>query len=298
MQALDAWTSEAISKYQVKEYSFAEWIDAAEMGAKKYSDDSSVRRRGIDSVDFYGSESWEQTINFAKLGDNESTRIVKLYSEKIERQFTFASLSDYMMDVQGQTIDIGTLLTGNPEHWLVPVETHSVKSDKLVEISLDSTFSGSIDAKSIAYRGALIAALVDALRVRGFSVKLTITFTTNNAHKSPVDKKEYEGFVNKVIIINYGEIVDLSRVAFALANTSMYRRMEFMNKCHFTGHSASTGNPTQCPVEHRSKVHFVQKDGLFDIGFAPSERQLNESVKWLEAKITELTETLNTGLSR
>jgi hypothetical protein len=291
MQKVDAiWTNDVPSTFQVKEYTFEQFVDAAENGAKTWPDDAGV----TGSASFSGSPSFDKTIERAKFGNDSATKLVKMYSEKIEQQFTFTSMCDYMLDVQGQTIDIGTLLTGNPEHWMQPIESHSLKSDKLIEISVDSTFSGMIAQTSIAYRGALIAALVDALRVRGFSVKLTLCYSSELSHTSAIDGKHYEGWVNKVIVINYGEVSDLSRVAFALADSSMYRRMGFVCKNYFTGRSGSAHSmASRCPKEHRSKIHFTNDDGLFDIGSAPSERQLRESVKWLESKISDLTETLN-----
>lgn len=293
LNRLDAvYTAETPSKYQIKEYTFEQFVKAAEDGAKKWPNDAGI----TNSEDFAGSSSFAKTIHFAKYGDDKATQLVKLYSEKIEQQFSFTSMCDYIMDVQGQVIDIGTLLTGNPEHWMMPIESHSMKSDKLIEISVDSTFSGMISETSIAYRGALIAALVDALRVRGFSVKLSLTYSsTPGSYRSAIDGKNYEGWVNKVHVVNYGEVVDLSRIAFCLANVSMYRRMEFVCKNYFTGRANSCHSmAAKCPKEHQSKIHFTNQDGLYDISYRPSERQLADSVKWLETKISELTE--NGGL--
>jgi len=124
---------------------------------------------------------------------------------------------EFNPDVHGVTFDVGTLLTGTPDHWL-RLDTVESPDGGYVQrhcsILLNGAVSASVDSAVIVARGACVAALVHALTVAGVATTVTMLWRTG----------PYQG---TLCLKTSDQDLDLARIAFCTAHPAMFRRLIF-----------------------------------------------------------------------
>jgi hypothetical protein len=89
-----------------------------------------------------------------------------------------------------------------------------------IDIVMNCSYSGAIDAKHIMNYGAAIASYIDALEASGYSVSLAIGAASET----------YQSNIEQGCVINLktqGEALDLGKLAFFIAHPSFLRRLAF-----------------------------------------------------------------------
>lgn len=143
---------------------------------------------------------------------------------------------DYRWDVVGQMVDVGTFVTGNPECWLEqePIETPK----ETIKIVVDGRANCMIGGDNIETRGAVVAALIEALYDKYF-IDLTFILTTSNV----CGEKDIEMRCH----LNTKNGYSKNMVAFYSAHPALLRRFFFvvceveLNRSDCGGYGGSVG---------------------------------------------------------
>jgi hypothetical protein len=83
----------------------------------------------------------------------------------------------YSWDVVGEAFDMGTYLSGEPEHWLTPMFE---PRRRIVRIVMNVFASGRVEASTLMNRGAAVLSLIKSLQEKGDIVNLTWISTGND----------------------------------------------------------------------------------------------------------------------
>lgn len=130
----------------------------------------------------------------------------------------------WTMDVADGQLDVGSYLSGRPDCFFREVEDDRVRNKKTVRIAVGGSFHYGIDEANIQYRGAAIAAMIDALESRDYRVELDVLFY-NKAQKKP--KAGGNTFAVRVNLKKFDQPLDLDRMLFAITVADFNRRIIF-----------------------------------------------------------------------
>jgi len=147
---------------------------------------------------------------------------IKDLAERISSRIDSTTESDSLestieFDVTGQYLDIGRVLTGEPECW-GSLEAAPVRQE-VVRVVLNMACSYGVHARALAIRGAAVAALIDRLQ-REYIVELELV--------SVVSKSTGMGFSHLVkIAVDLDNEYGMQQLEFALLHAGFYRRLVF-----------------------------------------------------------------------
>lgn len=134
-------------------------------------------------------------------------------------------------DVTGDWIDMGRLMTGEPESFGEFVESDTSRAatpPKMVRVVVNVGASGGVSPDVIIKRGAAMCALVMALEKHNRRVQVDIVSRiqpTQLAAKS-------ETFTVRLRAKNFGDAIHLDKVVYLMAHPSMLRRLVFSAREH------------------------------------------------------------------
>jgi hypothetical protein len=179
------------------------------------------RSTQVDS--WTGDLSWEDAVSLAKSGWTEGAERIRnlltpLYNQLAQESF----LPQIVNDIEGDSIDIGAFLSGEPEAFLrwedSEILNPNAKNNRHVRIGYNISASGGFSAHDLFVRGAYVCALVDMLESHGRRVDVDLYDGTK--------KLERKLFV-KIQLKRAEDPLDLEKLAFALCNPATLRRLLF-----------------------------------------------------------------------
>lgn len=198
-------------KRRIVEYdSVGDWVDHVCAVTKD------GHRSHVGGEEFTGTKTWDEAVGLALYGWKEGLELLHgEYVELSEHLMKENEQTAYRWDLTGLALDIPTMLTGNPEHWLNAVP---ITARKGIRIEVNISTSGATNQGAIIKRGAAICALIDSLQEHGYIVELSlIDIGLNVMHSN-------DGYVS----IEIGQTpLDMDQVAFAIAHPSSLRRLAF-----------------------------------------------------------------------
>lgn len=136
-------------------------------------------------------------------------------------------------DVTGDFIDVGRVLSGEPECCGQEFDHGDTVSKKVVSIRLNQCVSGAVSADAIAARGVAVLVAVDLLESCGIRCEV-ICSTATEGHGLHLTAN--------VTVKRPNEVVDPDRLAFIVAHPSSFRRFGF-RWMELYGHSPAGCHP-------------------------------------------------------
>ena len=261
------------SKNEVLEFdSLDACIQYGEQPASKdwrNKDKRNSRKTGKDSDKFRGTKSWKEANDIASLGWKEGRELVdaslKAIFESGASQLENAKVDSF--GVAGAFPDVPLYLAGEAAHMHLVGEDNDDAS-QIVKLIIDIGAHCGIDKKSIANRGAAVAALVDEIESTGKRCEIWASFCTSMKGKT---------LYSFVCAKASGEPLDIDKVAFTIGHPSMLRRMMFavIEACPFTdksGFEGTYGYPVTPPAKSVPSDSIYLKHMESDQGYrTPSE---------------------------
>lgn len=122
-------------------------------------------------------------------------------------------------DVSGDVLDIGRVVTGEPECFMQWETTELEQTgNKVLKIVASITVSASVTQETMIRRGAAIAALVECMELSGYRIELVIS---NDVEVTG------EIVTQTVTVKRPSDQLQLEQLVFTLAHPSMLRRFCF-----------------------------------------------------------------------
>jgi hypothetical protein len=197
--------------------------DAPSNWKGRHSDVSSHRTSYGD--DFYGegkgTSTWDEADRLALDGWQEGVeKLVDLREQLMTEIGRALPEPMVMMDVSGFDVDVGAYMSGVPENMLTTWEMDGNKRN--IHIVYNQAVSWNIKPETMMLRGLLVAGLVDTLEHLGHRVRLDVVALIraeqDNGNLTVTHHMKAEN-----------EALDVERVVFACAHSSMFRRITFAN---------------------------------------------------------------------
>ena len=175
-----------------------------------------------------GTDSFEETIHLASRGWPEGLKKVRNNIQIIERFISPRQpRKELAYGVRGPGIlDLERYQQGRPDSWLGWEEHHTQEgmSTKIVPIVFNLSASGGVNASVLFNRGAAVCALIDMLEHHNIRVELTLA---EKARYPDPQRKSSSDYTWKVLMKHSEDVLDMDRIAFALCNASVLRRLMF-----------------------------------------------------------------------
>ncbi len=171
---------------------------------------------------FFGNVSYKQACDMVLNGWADGARKAEAIRDKINANNpTGPRMVKY--DVAGALPNVARACAGNPMNMR---RYDSAKLRKRPVITLVSHYgaNASVDASNMLRRAAVVAAVVDAIELAGYSVRL-IAFCVSD------DEDEKLSAETAITMKEAGQHMDLARVAFGLGHPAMLRRLTFAWRC-------------------------------------------------------------------
>lgn len=201
--------------------SLAELADEVPQLCKGYQDEYATMR------EWRGNATPNQTLELARMGWTErlaeTLTVAQQAVETIERDHEVpVFLPTY--DVSGVEVDVSRFLDDEPECMIDYPLTPIVKAGRIITLCASVVFSGAIDPDSIVKRGQAVAALAMALADCGYGFEIWADFSIEAHSGGSVIR-------NRVLVKGAHDLLDPSKILFALAHPAMSRTLLF-GSCH------------------------------------------------------------------
>lgn len=204
--------------------SFGELISLAIQGSANDNLREVDRISRNNDIEFHGTASFEDAVKLATQGWEEGRKIIqertKIYKEYWEK---FFPRQDYKLRLEnnfsGEIPDVSAYIQGHPESMMsfVPDDLASEISSglRLQRIIINGTVSCYVKLESILIRGALIGALVNSMELLGINCEISVAWSSAG---------NTQRVVYSSTIKQFQDVMDLDKLAFSIAHSSMLRR--------------------------------------------------------------------------
>lgn len=188
--------------------------------------------------DFNDTNTYEETIALTKTGWKRGADRVNALRTELDtavQTLVAAKAATVAYDVDGDWVDIGRLVAGEPEccgSWDSQGED---AKNKVVKIVANVSVSWMVKQETIFARGAACLAAVDILESLGRRVELWVSVGLND-HRNGLSETH-------VLAKPAGQPVDTDRLAFVLCHADMFRRILFAH-LEINNHNPSCCVPT------------------------------------------------------
>lgn len=172
---------------------------------------------GNPSDSHYGM-SYKDAVEAARFGYPPGVPLIKNLSRDILAHIPQEPAFSLRHDHCGALVDIPRFVGGEPEHML-DFEP-DLRSRRFVELAISINAHYAIEASTITKRGAAIAALIDYLESRGVRCGLTVTMLDFIQPDRVGD-----AVFHSIRLKDPEQPLDLDRLAFAVTNVAMLRRI-------------------------------------------------------------------------
>lgn len=228
-----------------------------------------VDSRDTGRADFFRTETFDDAVALASKGWPEgAARVAELRDgcEAFLAAAKAAKTRGYGWDVTGHFIDVGRLMSGEPECCGYEQDDDGGLGSKVASIRLNACVSGSVSADAIISRGLTVLVAADLLESCGIRCEILVSQATHNGNLL---------VENNVTVKAPGAPVDIDKLAFSIAHPSFFRRFGFAF-CESHGHS-----PSGCRVasmsDYEKREGTVEVDGVCT-GEGLSQEELRENV--------------------
>jgi hypothetical protein len=165
--------------------------------------------------------SYESAVKMANEGWRDGAKRVDALRKELDdavQSLVAAKAAAMVYGVDGDWVDIGRIVTGDPEccgSWVVQGDE---RNEKVVKIVANVSVSCAVEAETIFARGAACLAAVDILESLGKRVELWVGLGLNDQGKR---------IETHVLVKPSSQPAELDRLAFVLCHASMLRRILF-----------------------------------------------------------------------
>lgn len=167
------------------------------------------------------TSSYEQAVELTNKGWRDGADRVDALRRELDsavQALVAAKAADMTYDVDGDWVDIGRMVTGDPEccgSWDMQGDD---RSDKVVKIVSNICVSGSVKHETIFARGAACLAAVDIIESLGRRVELWVGLGVQHAGRR---------IETHIMVKPASQPAELDRLAYVLCHASMLRRIAF-----------------------------------------------------------------------
>lgn len=177
---------------------------------------------------FFWTETFEEAVSLARTGWAEGTAKVVEHREKAAAFLAAAKTAksrEFGWDVEGQYIDVGRFLEGEPECCGTEFDGGETVASRVVSLRINQAVSGSVDPEAICARGVTVLCAVDLLESCGIRCEITLSIGNISTNSSgSVRNLRAE---SHVVLKRASDAVDLDRLAFWIAHPASFRRFGF-----------------------------------------------------------------------
>jgi hypothetical protein len=180
--------------------------------------------RDLGRDEFFGTANFEAAVALASTGWQEGAeKVGKIRGELdwLVEASKVAATQQFAWDVTGDFVDVGRVLSGEPESCGSYANDDVARSgsQRVVRLYCNLGVSASVTHDAIFARGACVLAAVDVLETLGVRVELwAAKATEKRANASKIHQVE-------VLVKSAGQAVDVDRLAFILCHPSCLRRL-------------------------------------------------------------------------
>lgn len=215
-------------------------------------------------VGFYGTESMEQAIDYAKHG--WTIGIEKMKAKIINKSQNDQWKSIY--DVAGGYVSVPRYMVGVPTNMIrkVPVE----RKDKVITLVRFCSALGGVSINDMIENAIKFVQIIQSLESNGYRCNVDIAFGSCKSYFSELKPNDYNNYsVVRVRIKNSNERLNIAKMCFPLVHPSMFRRFVFklreINKDYeFWGSPGNVASFYRSNYNHRDgdryAKHFVNKN--------------------------------------
>ena len=253
-------------------FTWAEWLDSFKVKPKDY-------RPGCHASISSGNDSFTSFVTFdgavkmAHEGWPEGAERVRDIASRISEVLTSTiEQTNYVHGVVGHNLDVGAYMVGSPECFTSPETIHiDLIGSRLVKVIVSAACNCDRSSSTYERRGAAIVAMIQAMELNGYTCEVWANYDSSDRH---LRAQMYLSIKLK----NYGDTLDLDRIAFALVHPSHFRRLVFaqmekvIKKTYGSSH-AETAHETGDVYVHRDECVFSTD---------------NDAAEWAERKIADL----------
>lgn len=242
--------------------SMADYWRASTDAPSVAGESQTLRRSRSSDKKFSGTDSFAEAEQLARFGWADGTASIgKLAARIVEKIGQKTKVERMVRDVAGEFPDVAAYLNGEPESMIKFQDEDKAACGRVVRVSVNMVVHHRVSPEAISRRGAVVVALVDAIEQAGHLAEITLRMDSRHGYGG--------GYMAiQTTAKRCDEPLNIERLAFALAHTSMFRRMTFaiMESCPgarsmgvYDG--GGYGSSRSTPVEHRGDVHFDNLDG-------------------------------------
>ena len=124
------------------------------------------------------------------------------------------------------TLDMGRYIQGHPEPYLVYRDSDILADGgRIVKIVVSAGLSAGIESDALLQYGTTICEVIDTLERTGYRTELSLHHTASYSDPNP--KIPEQGITWEIPLKRAEEPLDMDRVAFAIANSAVARRLVF-----------------------------------------------------------------------
>lgn len=218
---------------------WASWIERAENGQAPEDINRSSRAFGRDQ--WTGGVDWTGALALAKNGWPEKGSLIQAKALPLFDKLASAIIRPEPRYVtEGNVLDIGRWIEGEPEHWLMMAEgDNPTFGHQIAKVVYNISASAGVSTDVMMAKGATIATVIRLLEYAGFRVELELVSALISQRWE--EQNAYRA-VARVPVKMADQDLDMDRIAFALAHPASFRRIifslfetmdkEWTSRCH------------------------------------------------------------------
>lgn len=206
---------------------WGDFLDRA-ISHKSLLEDGHRESRKRDHKSFTGTDTWAEAVEIATSGwEKGANEAAKIAEAVFDRATSMVEKTEISYDVEGNGLDVGRYLDGEPECWQKFESVYQEGAgQKIIKVVVSMSISGGVPAERIMRRGAGVQAAIEALEYAGHRVELWVMdLATGGSYQDGVHKSTHMD--TWVLVKRASENIDRPRAAFAVSHPAMLRRMIF-----------------------------------------------------------------------
>jgi hypothetical protein len=188
--------------------------------------------RTVGRVGFSGTSTFGEAVYLAQTGWAEGAARVAEIRASLDRcveASKTAACQQFAWDVTGDFVDVGRVLSGEPEACgsYSEYEVGRFGSQRVVRLFVNLAVSAGVKAEAIFARGAVVLAAVDVLESLGLRVELWACKGTSRQSGAAVQHQV------EVLVKAANQPVDVDRLAFVFCHNASLRRLFWSHQERF-----------------------------------------------------------------
>lgn len=183
-----------------------------------FASKSNLTSQATNDISFHGTKNYAEAVELIRYGWEEPVKELKGELSKLQAKSNVTTQKARPRNsVVGYAPCVPAAIMGLPESMIA---TERVPSKvKAVSIIYANTDAGSANRSEYLKAGAAVLKLINDLELKGYRVRLVCEF------KAAIEGSEVH--VARVVIKDWKQPLDLKKIAFPIAHSSMQRRIGF-----------------------------------------------------------------------